>query len=138
VNPNTTAASEHLQDIERYIRLIKEGFCAILNTLQFKRIPGRVIIDLVNYVVMWLNAFPPASGVSKMYIPRTIMTGTSLDFNKHCKKPFGEYAESHEDTIKTNTMVARTQGTICLGPSSNFQGSYKLLALNSGRKITRK
>jgi hypothetical protein len=52
--------------------------------------------------------------------------------------PFGVYAESHEDAVKTKTTVARTQGKICLGPSSNFQGNYKLLALNSGRKITRK
>jgi hypothetical protein len=30
---------------------------------------------------------------------------------------FGAYTDSHEDAVKTNTMVARTQGKICLGPS---------------------
>jgi hypothetical protein len=35
-------------------------------------------------------------------------------------------------------MIARTHGSICLGPSSNFQGGYNFLYLTTGRKITRK
>jgi hypothetical protein len=66
------------------------------------------------------------------------MTGTTLDFAKHCKVPFGAYVETHEETKPTNTMVERTRGAICLGPSANFQGSYKLVCLRTGRKIIRK
>jgi hypothetical protein len=40
--------------------------------------------------------------------------------------------------VRTNTLYERTQVAICLGPTSNFQGSYKFLCLNTGRKITRK
>jgi hypothetical protein len=35
-------------------------------------------------------------------------------------------------------MTERTQPAICLGPTANFQGSYKLLSLKTGKRITRK
>jgi hypothetical protein len=138
VNLNTTAASEHVPDIERHIRLIKEQVRAIRSTMPFKIIPGRMIIKMMAHVVLWLNAFPPTSGVSTMYSPRTIMTGTALDFTKHYQIPFGTYAEVHEDMDKTNTMDKRTQPAICIVPTVNFQGSYNFLSLRTGKWITRK
>jgi hypothetical protein len=66
------------------------------------------------------------------------MTGTALDFAKHCKIPFGTYAEAHEEYPQTNTIAQRTRGVICLGPKGNFQGSYKIMCLTTGRKIKRK
>jgi hypothetical protein len=136
VNINTTAASEHVPDIERQIRLIEEHTRALRSTLPFKNIPGRMIIEMLANVVLWIKDLPPASGVSKTYSPRTIMTGTALDFNKHCQIPFGAYAEVHEDRNITNTMSERTQPSICLGPTANFQGSYKFLSLRTGKRIT--
>jgi hypothetical protein len=129
VNLNITSASEHVPDIERHIRLIKEQARAIRSTMPFKIIPGRMIIEMMAHVVLWLNAFPPASGVSTTYSPRTIMSGTALDFTKHCQIPFGAYTEVHEDKGKTNTMDGRTHPAIYLGPTENLQGSYKFLSL---------
>jgi hypothetical protein len=65
------------------------------------------------------------------------MTGTKLDYNKHCRLPFGAYVETHGENDPTNTMVERTRGAI-LGPMANFQGSYKFLCLDTGRHVTRK
>ena len=96
-----------------------------------------MVIELTKYIVLWVNAFPPKSGISKTYSPTTIMTGTTLDYKTHCSLEFGAYAETHDDKEKTNTMVERTGGAICLGPSTNLQGGYKFLSLRSGRKITR-
>jgi hypothetical protein len=62
----------------------------------------------------------------------------ALDFAKHCKLPFGAYAEAHEEYPQTNTMAPRTRGVICLGPTGNFQGSYKMMCHQTGRKLTRK
>jgi hypothetical protein len=138
VNLNTTAASEHVLDIERQIRLIKKRARALRSTLPFKIIPGRVIIKMLANVVLWINAFPPSSGVSKAFSPRTNMTGTALDFKKHCQIPFGAYDEVREDRNITNTMYERTPLAICLGPAANFRGSYKLLSLRTGKRITRK
>jgi hypothetical protein len=44
LNLNTTAASEHVPDVERQIRVLKERSRAIRSTLPFKAIPGRIII----------------------------------------------------------------------------------------------
>jgi hypothetical protein len=104
LNLNITAASEHVPDIERQIWLIKERAHALRSTLPFKIIPGRMIIEMLANVVLWINSIPPSSGVSTSYSPRTIMTGTALDLNKHCQIPFGAYAEVHEDRNITNTM----------------------------------
>jgi hypothetical protein len=118
--------------------VIKERARAIRSTLTFKRMPDRMIVELINFVVLWLNAFTLSSGISKTYSPRTITTGTTLDYNKHCKLPFGAYVETHEMNTPTNTMKERTRAAICLGPTANFQGSYKFLCLRTGRRITRK
>jgi hypothetical protein len=135
---NTTVASEHVPEIERQIRVIKEKARAIWSTLPFTKVPNRIIVELINFVVLWLNAFPPASGISQTYSPRTIMTGTTLDYKKHCRLPFGAYVETHEENKPTNTLKERTRAAICLGPTANFQGSYKFLCLRTGRRITRK
>jgi hypothetical protein len=136
INLNTTSASEHVPDVEQQIIVLKERARALRSTLPFKIIPGRMIIEMIANVVLWINAFPTSSGVSKTFSPRTIMTGTALDFNKHCQIPFGSYAEVPEDNNITNTMTERTQPEICLGPTANFQGSYKFLSLKTGKRIT--
>jgi hypothetical protein len=61
-----------------------------------------------------------------------------LDYSKHCKLPFGAYVEMHEENNPTNNMKERTRAAICLGPTTNFQGSYKFLCLKTGRRITSK
>ena len=44
---NTTAAKEHVPEVERKIRLIKEQGRGILKTLPFKKMPRLVLIELV-------------------------------------------------------------------------------------------
>jgi hypothetical protein len=112
VRLNITAADEHIPDIERQIRTMKERARAVRSTLPFKRLPARMIIELVHFSTLWINAFPPSIGVSDTYSPRTIMTGTSLDYSKHCKVPLGAYVETHEENSPTNTMSERTRGAI--------------------------
>jgi uncharacterized membrane protein (DUF106 family) len=108
VNLNTTVDSEHFPNIQRQIRVIKERMRAIRSTLPLKRLQSRVMIEMMQYVVLWLNGFPPLSGISQAFIPRTIMTGTMLGFKKHCKIPCGAYVEAHEDYDRTNTMTERS------------------------------
>jgi hypothetical protein len=78
------------------------------------------------------------SGISDTFSPRTIMTGAALDYENHCQLPFGAYVERHEENSPTNTLSERTQGAVFLGTASNFQGSYTLLCLDTGRKMIRK
>jgi hypothetical protein len=80
VNLNTTSNSEHVPDIEWQIWVIKERTRDIRRTLPFKRLPSCVLIEMMQYVVMWLDGFPSLSGISQTSSPRTIMRGTVLDF----------------------------------------------------------
>ena len=95
----------------------------------------RMTIDLAKHVVMFLNAFPPKSGLSKTYSPCTIMTGKALDWKKSCKLHFGAYAQVHEDRNVTNTLEERNQGAICLGTTGNLQGTYNFFSLQYGNNL---
>ena len=48
---NTTSASEHVPDIERRIRVIKEIIIGLYNNLLFYSIPKLMIRELVYYIV---------------------------------------------------------------------------------------
>ena len=94
----------------------------------------RMTIELAKHVVMFLNDFPPKSGLSKTYSPRIIMTGKALDWKNSCKLNFGAYAQVHEDRNVTNTLEERTQEAICLGPTGNLQGTHNFFSIRSGEK----
>ena len=51
---------------------------------------------------------------------------------------FGSYCRVHEENAPRNSMAARTQGTLSLGPSGNIQGAHKFYSLTTGKVITRR
>ena len=57
VTLNTTARDEHMGDVERYIRTVKERMRAVCNTLPYRHMPPRLIIEMAKHAVFWLNAF---------------------------------------------------------------------------------
>ena len=54
-----------------------------------------------------------------------------------CKKLFRTSFFYRKESPR-NSQIARTKGAIPLGPSGNSQGEHKFMALNTGRKITRR
>jgi hypothetical protein len=135
VTVNTVARGEHVPEAERYIRTIKERARCIYNTMPFTKIPGRMVAELIYYCVFWLNSFPARDGISNTLSPRSIVTGSHIDFNKHCKLEYGAYVQAHEE--HDNTMATRTTGALALRPTGNTQGSYYLYSLSTGRVINR-
>jgi hypothetical protein len=91
-----------------------------------------MLIHLLHHVVMWLNNFPVAGGISDRFSPREIILRHSLDAKRHCRAPFGAYCETHEDNTPTNSMKTRGMPSICLGPTGNRQGTYNFLSLTTG------
>ena len=135
---NIAATNEHVPEIERAIRTIKERTRATTSTLPFKHYPKLVKIALISHAVIWLNMFPHADGLSNTLSPRTIMTGTVADFRTHCRVPFGAYCEVHNEPSPSNTETPRTSPAIALTGSGNRQGSYYFLSLTTGHRITRR
>jgi hypothetical protein len=132
---NTASNDEHVPDIERFIRTLKERTRAIYNTLPFKKMPDRLIIEMVCASNFWLNSFPTEAGISRTLSPRAIVTGSTIDYNRHCQLEFGAYVQTHED--HDNTMSTRTVGGIALRPTGNDQGGYYFFSLASGRVLNR-
>src|SRR5210317_1045814 len=137
ISLNCCSKGEHVPEIECYIRTVQERCRAQLSRLPFKKkLLRQITIELANNSVTWLNSIPPKGGVSDTLAPRVIMTGIKMDHNKHCKIPFGDYAQVYEKT--ENNMNERTVGAICLGPSYNLQDGYKFYSLLTGKKLVRR
>ena len=135
---NAPSAFEHVGEIERSIRTLKERIRATLSRLPYKeRIPKMIIQEAVANTVLMVNSFPPKSGLTTHMSPRTIMTGRKISYKSHCRLPFGDYAQVHENEQPRNSMAERTLGAICLGPIDNAQGGYKFMSLKTGKKIRR-
>jgi hypothetical protein len=129
---NTATNNEHVPEIERYIRTLKEFF---YNTLPFEYMAPRIIIEMVKTSNFWLNAFPYQNSISKVISPRQIITGSTIDYNQHCNLAFGAYVQTHE--AHDNTMVPRTTGALALRPTGNVQGGFYFYSLSSGCVISR-
>ena len=106
-----------------------------MSTLPFSHLHKQIVIHLVYFVVLWLNAFPAKSGISGKLSPREIVTHKKLDYDKHCQVNFGSYVEAHNDPDITYDMMPRTHESIALGPSGNMQGTQKVFCINTGRVL---
>jgi hypothetical protein len=73
VDINTTVAAEHAAEIKQRIRMIKECCRGILCTLPYKALPQKMLIHLPHFVIMWLNNFPSATGISSTYSPQELI-----------------------------------------------------------------
>ena len=82
---NTASASEHVPEIERQHRVIKEPARACRHSLPFKMIPKIMTTEMIYNCVLWINAFPPKGGVSADLSPRTLLMGVNFDYNCHYK-----------------------------------------------------
>ena len=91
VEVNTTAAREHVPEIERRIRTIKERVRSATSDFPFDPIPMMVLIQTVYTIIMWLNAVWSLSGVAGGLSPRELVTGRGVDYNKDCRTDFGAY-----------------------------------------------
>lgn len=135
---NPTAKNEHVPEVERAARHVKEKVRGFWNTLPFM-LTSIMIIYLVYYCVMTINMFSKTSMVGAGFTtPRELFTGRVLDYGKDMKLGIFDYVQVHEDDMVTNTMKSRTVGCLSLGPTGNVQGGYKFLSLTSWKVITRK
>jgi hypothetical protein len=73
INLNTTTRDEHVGEIERYNRTVKDRARAMYNILPFTKIPDCLIIEMVYTAVFWLNTLPATGGVSETLSPREIV-----------------------------------------------------------------
>ena len=125
--------NQHVGEIERCIRQVKERCRAFVNTLPYL-LTKLMIVHLVYFSVKMINSFPRDYNNES---PRELLLGRKLDYKLDCKLEFGAYVQVNDDNSITNTMDSRTVGAICLGSSNDTTGSYMFLSLLTWRIITR-
>ena len=70
VTLKTTSAREHVGEIKRKIRVVKERARSMMSILPYKLLSKLVIVELMYFCVMWMNSFPVKSGISEKWSPR--------------------------------------------------------------------
>ena len=84
---NLASANEHVPEIERKIRVVKERCRAAQHGLPFQKIPKLLTIHIVLQIVKLFNLFPTKDGISDTLRPKTIMSGEILDYKKTLESP---------------------------------------------------
>ena len=125
---------EHVPEIERFNRTIKERVRSNYNMLPYNYLPPMIVIKMVYCSVFWRNMFALKDGISKTQNPSKIVLNRKLNFNAHCKVEFGQYVQTHEEY--SNNMQSRTLGAIATRPS-NDAGAFYFVSLLTGRRINR-
>ena len=77
---NYATAHEHVTEMNRVIRKIKEISRALYQRLPYKTIPKLMVRYGVKDVAKWIDMFPPKVGVSKAYSHIENLTAKPVDY----------------------------------------------------------
>ena len=126
---------EHVPEVERSIRTMKETMRATAHGLLYRRLPKLMIVELVVMATRCLNGFPKDNGVSEHMSPHSIVTGcTRMDYNK-LPLEFVSYLQLLDRSM--NTIHSRTIGAIALNPTGDDTGTYRFMSLKTGQVLTK-
>ena len=112
--------------IEKCIRASKERLHATWNMLTLKKIPTRIIIEMVTGISMWINMFPHTDSISTERIPRTLVTVLHINYKRHCLNEFGYYSQTHKEN--KNIMGSRKIWAIALWEMENYKRKINYLS----------
>ncbi len=121
--------------VERKMRLVKERIRAYLQSIPYQLMYS-LLRYLVEYVTLMLN-FEPNSKREDTTSPFELFRGNKIDYQKQLRISFGDYAESQDPHITSNTMQSRTDPCIALIPLLNAQGSNLFCNLDTRRTCVR-
>ena len=131
---NTTAAREHVGEIERAIRTVKEQSRAVVSYQPYAILHKLIVIHLVYFSVLWLNNKPKKLGISHVHSPRDIITGIKLDWEKHFQAGIGDFVQAvYDRDVKNGVINMCSYNGIYLGPTGNRQGTVKAFDICIGK-----
>ena len=127
---------DHVPNVERSIRTIKDRCRAIIHGLPFTHYTKLMVHSLVYFVVRRLNSFPCRPGLHPDYSPTVLITGQSNPSMKELSAEYGQYVQMHDNVSVPRTTMSRTTGGIALLPA-NRSGSWFFMSLSSGKRVLR-
>ena len=126
---------EHVPEVERSIRTMKETMRAMAHGLPYRCLPKLMVTELVAMATRCPNGFPKEDGVSEHMSPHSIITGRArMDYNK-IPLEFGSYVQLLDRSV--NTIRSRTIGAIALNPTGDENGTYRFMFLKTGQVMTK-
>jgi Reverse transcriptase (RNA-dependent DNA polymerase) len=130
------SADDHVPEIERAIRTVKESIRATIHGMPYTRLPRVLVKELAAHAVRTVNMLPHPDGVSSTLSPTTIITGEPKTDYRTLHLEFGTYVQVYDGT--SNDTKSRTLGAIATNPTGNSSGDYYFMSLATGHRIHRR
>jgi hypothetical protein len=130
------AADDHVPEVERAIRSVKESIRATIHGMPFNRLPRVLVKELTTFAVRTINMLPHPDGISPFLSPATIVTGIHKPDYSTLRLEFGTYVQVYDGT--SNDTKSRTLGAIATNPTGNANGDYFFMSLATGQRIHRR
>ena len=134
VNINANTPNEYVAEVQWQIWTVPQCCQGILTTLPFSYFPQQITINLVQFSVMWLNALPNLSGISRKWSTRKLICCHKLDNDKHCKVPVRAYCEVHDEHQPTNQCPQEHNQPLQWDLAVTCKDHIKSLHCHQGRK----
>jgi hypothetical protein len=130
------SADDHVPEIERAIRTVKDTVRATIHGLPYHRLPRVLVQELVLMAVRTINMLPHSDGLSSTMSPTTIVMGMPKPDYNTMQLEFGSYVQVYDGT--SNDTKSRTMGAIATNPTGNSSGDYFFMSIETGRRIHRR
>ena len=88
VDGNTVSRGEHVPEIERFIRVLKERYRCYFAMVPFPKLPTVMVQELVLTVTFYINIFQWEGGLDHRLSPCNIVQHKHVNFNLHFKTKF--------------------------------------------------
>ena len=136
INFAICSADDHVPEIERAIRTVKETIRSTIHGMPFSRLPRVLVKELAIHAIHTINMLPHPDGVSPTLSPATIITGQPKPDFRNLQLEFGTYVQVFDGT--SNDTKSRTLGAIATNPTGNSSGDYYFMSLATGQRIHRR
>ena len=136
INFNIAAPEQHVPEIERTVRTLKDDIRTTVHGLPFPYFTRLMTKACAKRHVQLRNAFPNKDSVAKNISGHTLLTGLPPLSYEDFKLEFGAYCQAHEHPRTPNNPTPRSVGAIALGPA-NKNGGWHFMSLVTGQRITR-
>ena len=135
---NLTSTNEHVPQIQRRIRVVKEREKCIRQSLPFSSIPRLLLIHIVFVSIKMLDYLPSKGGVSNVYSPNNILYRKTLRYKRQLDLKISNYCQVHQEGTPRNIQADRKKSSICLEPRGNNPVIFNFMSLYSEKEITRR
>jgi hypothetical protein len=133
---NICAPEDHVPEVERAIRTMKDTIRSTIHGMPYHRLPRTMVKELASMAARTLNSFPHQDGISDTLSPSNIVTGAPKPDYKTLPLKFGTYVQVYDGT--SSDTKSRTLGAIATNPTGNSSGDHFFMSLETGLRIHRR